>query len=1099
MKRTLMFTLSLVVAVTALILMLTTISWAKGAQPVPSLAPPLAPNRPHDPHSGVYTMYDTLTPADLMSVTYQWVEIRDDADYVWNMGGWYSGYSDVSDPYPIGFFFPFYEDFYTHFRISESGYIFFEKQGVAVGSGNGWPDPIPSSNLTTTDAANNFIAPFAAYLYGYPGLSHVYVRNDSVPERRTIIEFEDVVWCCGLYNPRTFQIVLYPSGDIQMQYRKITNFAGTLDEDLSRDFVVGLENLDGSAGDVYTQGTQFIPDSADYWQDQMAIRFHPNFTDVQAIFLPPSETIWDDPGNFIEATAYLYLGASEEITRSFNLTHSLVVSSSVPEAEWKFGVTYPPSIPAITGTYSSTLSLVVLVPAAVTNVDDMATLTITAESIDATPFISATFTLIYGPAHRDLQIAKTLDPDVPPAGNGAFRYRLTVTNTDYLGSDRAAIANGVIVTDLLPSGVTYEDCARTYWWRGCGSAITTGTIGSQVVVTLNLGTMYLNEVENWWLEMRNTGNAPGTLVSNMAHVTTTENVELGYGPNNHDTIAFTVASVVTADLFIEKDYWYDNDYVAAGQAIPYYIRFYNGGAGNAPLLDDATIVDLLPENTTFNRARLYYDGPELEPNVEGPITPTISGPMNRLLTFAIPFVDNGWWNDGWIELWVNIPATIPLGTRLPNVVTITHPSAPEPASDVEWVEIASNYVDPFVDKEPSKDEEGNVIHPGPGQDYTYWINYGNNSVLVDASDVIITDTLPPSVTLVSVSAAPYLSGPVTSVSPEGLVQLTWYTDTAPGIPRTQRGQIAVVVHIDDNVRPGTILVNQVVITYTGGAYWPSTTADDTDVVTIEVASDLERSQKLVDNPTPDAGDTVQYTLVVSNTNLVNTVSFTASDVLPLGLLAYAGHQTPTTGVVVIGPRSILWSGAVSPTSAVTLAFQATVADVAYAGQHIRNTVYITGGNILLERSCDVTVARGVFDGSRKTVSAPEAIGSGDTITYTITARNDGSTSRVVTVTDSLPLSVTLVSGSFDPTTGTAVLPPGGNRAFTWTINVDGMSSESLNFQVTVTDGLTTGVTITNVAYLDDGFSPVPLPLVAPFTIGRRPGSFIYLPLVLRNY
>ncbi|MEE8389935.1 MAG: hypothetical protein V3S14_03945, partial [Anaerolineae bacterium] len=538
--------------------------------------------------------------------------------------------------------------------------------------------------------------------------------------------------------------------------------------------------------------------------------------------------------------------------------------------------------------------------------------------------------------------------------------------------------------------------------------------------------------------------------------------------------------------------------------IPFDIYFYNdgnNGIGNVPLYD-ATVVDLLPENTTFDRADLNYDGPELVPGAEGPITPTTIGdPMNRTLSFDIPFVDNGGWNEARLRIWVNVPYTIPLGTRLTNAVTISHGS--DSASDSETVEVTSNYVDPFVDKEPSKDRNDNVILPGPGQDYTYWIYYGNRSMLADAMDIILTDTLPHSVTLVSASATPYLTGPVTSVLPDGRAQLTWVPVFEPGttlrmpVPPGWEGQIALVVHIDEDVQPGTKLVNRVAITYSG-VYTPSTLADDTDVVTVEVVSDLAMSQKLVDNPTPDAGGSVEYTLAINNTSLTNTISFTVSDVLPPSL-SYLDHYTPARGSVTTGPDSILWMGEVSPTSGVTLTFRAAITDVAYAGQSIRNTAHISGGGVYLERWRDVTVARGVFDGSSKTPSAAGDVVSGGLLTYTITARNDGSTSRVITITDSLPPAVTLVGGSFNATTGTAVLPPGNLRAFTWTISVDGMSSESLSFQVTVTDGLSTGVTIENVAYLDDGFAPEPLPLTAIVTVGESPGSTIYLPLVLRNY
>jgi len=1042
-------------------------------------------------------LYDTLTPSDVPTATYQWIEIRHSADYEWDLGGVHSGHGDVSCSYPIGFVFPFYDDFYTQFRISEKGYIFFEKQGVEVGSGRGRPGLIPSNNLTGTDAANNFIAPFADDLFGHPGISHVYVRNDSNP-RRTIIQFENVVWCCGLYNPRTFQIILEPSGDITMQYLKITNFAGPLDEDLNKTVVVGLENLYGSAGDVYTQGF-FIPSATDFWQDKMAILFRPNFTGVQAVFLPPSQVLWDDPGNSITTTSDLYLGASEEVTRSFNLTYSLAVSSSVPIATWAQGITYPTYVSSFSGTYSTTLQFVTAVPAAA-DINDVATVTFTAESTATTPPISATFTLTYGPAHRDLQIEKTLNPDIPPADGGALRYRLVITNTDFNDSNRGAIAHGVMVTDLLPSGVTYEDCRRTYWWHGCGSAVTTGTIGSRTVVTVNVGTMRIDEVETIWLELRNS-NASGSVI-NTAHITTTGNVELGYGPNNSDSEPFAVAGSVASELHVHKRYPYphrDQNFTAAGQAIPYNVYFYNDGrdghTGNVPLYD-ATIVDLLPENTTFNRAELRYDGPELVVGAEGPITPTIGGPMSRTLTFDIPFVDNGFWNEARLQIWVNVPQTTPIGIHLTNTVTISDGLSFD--SDSEVVEVTSSYVDPFVDKEPSRDELGNIIPPEPGKDYTYWITYGNRNMLTYATNVFITETLPTSITLVSASSGRYLTGPVTSTLPGGIVQITWYTDTAPGIPPGGMGQIAVVVHVGSDVPPGTELVNQVVITYSG-EFTPSTTVDDTDIVTVEVASEINGSRKLVSDANPSAGDTIEYTIVVSNTSLTYTVSFTVSDVLPAGLLAYVGHDLPSTGSIVTGANSILWTGEVISNSEAALAFQATVTEAAYINQVIRNLAYITGTNVTggetsIVRWVAVTVARGVFGSSSKTASSDQ-VASGDPLTYTITALNNGSISRVVTVTDSLPPDVTLVSGSFDPTAGT-VITSSDSRVFTWTTSVAGPGSESLSFQATITEGLEDGVTVENIAYLDDGYSPDPIPLAATVTV-KNP-SIIYLPIVLRN-
>ncbi len=916
------------------------------------------------PPSGFYSLYSSLRPEDVPTATYEWLEIRDTADFEWNLGGRGGGDWDVSRNYQIGFYFPFYEDLYTQFRVSEKGYIFFPKPGVDIGTGRGRPGLIPSNALTgTDDAINNFIAPFADDLFGNPDISRVYVRHDSNP-RRTIIEFENMVWCCGRNNPRTFQIILYPNGDIKMQYLKVTNFAGSLDEGLNRVVIVGLENLDGSAGDVYTQGT-FLPEVAATWQDEMALRFAYHISGTQAMFIPPERTIWDDPGRKITTTSELYLGAADYVSRSFFLTHTVAVSSNLSISDWLKDLSYPATIGALTGTYSSTQQFVVSIPASVTNIYDMATVTFTAISTDATPYLSATFKLTYGPAHRDLQIAKRLDPDIPPAEGGALRYHLLITNTDQGDSDRAAVAHNVVVTDLLPAGVTYEDCHRSDpWWHRCGSAIQTSEQNSQTLLTLDLGNLHINEVESIWLEVRN-HNSTGEILSNMAHVTTTEDIELGYGPNNHAGVTCTVALSAT-ELHLDKDYPHNNNYVAVSQTIPYNIHVYNNGrnnhTGNTPLYN-ATIVDQLPEGTSFDHAELYYAGPELITDTEGPITPSILGHLHNTLVFTLPFVDNGDWNYATLRLWVNVPPTIPLYTYLTNTATIYHGS--ESDSDSERIRVVSQYVDPFVEKEASLDDDGNAIPAGPGQDYTFWVHYGTRSIHRRAEGIIITDTLPYSVSLVSVSAAPYLQDSITRTLSDGRVQIIWHQDTIQlntnrtiwdAIPTDWRGQIAVVVRVDENVPPATQLVNQAVLTYTGD-YDPAISTDDTAYVTVEVNSDLYGSQKLVDNPTPRANNAVWYTLLISNTNPTAALPFTVSDTLPEGVLTYITHQSPTTGQVITDDGRLLWTGGtVGPNSTVTLTFQALVTRTATPGQIIHNTFTLTGGNLVIKRGVDITIA-----------------------------------------------------------------------------------------------------------------------------------------------
>lgn len=939
MARTFKLLLALIFAWGGITLALTGLALAGDTVPVtPGQTGPAA--RPHSPNSGVYTLYDSLTPADVPTATFNWVDISGSADFTWDLGGDFVEDADLSPTFPLGFIFPFYDEFYSEVRISEKGYLLFEQPGVNVGGG--LPAEIPANALGAGDGANNFIAPFAGDLFGYPNVSRVYVRNDTAP-RRTIIQFSNVVWCCGQNNPRTFQVILYPDGTIDYQYLKVANFPGALDQ--GQVVRVGLENLNGSAGDVYIQGP-FTPNDPAFWRDGLAIRYDRSLPLVIPQFLPDLVRVWDDPDQPITVTTQLYLFAEASEARSFNIINqSLVVSSATPLADWENNLTFPATTPSINGTFSETLQFGVTVPTGA-DFSDIATATFVAESIEP-PVVTGTFTIIYGPAHRDLQIAKTLDPNIAPAETGAFRYRLAITNTDYNNSNRPGLARGVVVTDVLPLGVVYEDCRRGQNYESCGGSVVTSAVGGQTQITWNIAELGVDQRRTIFLELRNT-NPGGTPVDNTAFITLTGGIELGYPDRNSDSASFTVDSTDKIELRVVKDYPYPfngRNYIGAGQVIPFDIFYYNDGRqghiGNVPI--SATLVDTLPAGVTFDRATLTgdYNGPQ--------ITPVIGGPDNRTLTFNDLTADNGDWNERRIRLWVTVPQSTPVGSLLTNTVTLQ--GGGDSDSDEEVLEVASNFADPFVDKAPSRDDQGNLISPEPGLDYTYWITYGNRSVLTGAENFAITDTLPASVTLVSASPGQYLTGPFTSTA-GGITTVSWFTDT---LPRGATGQVLIIVRVDDNLPPGAPLVNQVSITYTND-FSPSNELDDTDVLTTETASQINASAKQVNNPTPAAGATVEYTIRVDNVG--PATPFTVTDVLPPGLV-FVSHDPPSTGVAAFnaGARTLSWTGGVvAENGQASLTFRAAITDTAQAGQAIPNTANISIPGVSINRTVNVTVA-----------------------------------------------------------------------------------------------------------------------------------------------
>jgi hypothetical protein len=164
---------------------------------------------------------------------YQWSEVA----YAWTdiTGQGALSFNDMDDdfagPLPIGFSFPFYENTYTQLYVSTDGLVTFEN-GVVEISNQFLPRDIKPNNL---------IAPLWMDLHTCPSTpctAKVFTKLLSSPAR-FVIQWNEVVRY-GSSNPLTFQVVLYPSGDIELRYKTITGELG--------DYTVGIEDRDGADG-----------------------------------------------------------------------------------------------------------------------------------------------------------------------------------------------------------------------------------------------------------------------------------------------------------------------------------------------------------------------------------------------------------------------------------------------------------------------------------------------------------------------------------------------------------------------------------------------------------------------------------------------------------------------------------------------------------------------------------------------------------------------------------------------------------------------------------------------------------------------------------
>jgi uncharacterized repeat protein (TIGR01451 family) len=261
-----------------------------------------------------------------------------------------------------------------------------------------------------------------------------------------------------------------------------------------------------------------------------------------------------------------------------------------------------------------------------------------------------------------------------------------------------------------------------------------------------------------------------------------------------------------------------------------------------------------------------------------------------------------------------------------------------------------------------------------------------------------------------------------------------------------------------------------------------------------ILADLEVA-KTVNNATPNEGDTIIYTITVTNNGPDDATGVQLTDVLPTGLTF--GGYTATQGTY--NGTTGLWTvGNLDNTARATLTITATV-DSGTCGMTITNTASVTANQSdpnpdNNEDSVAITVSCADLEVAKTVNNATPNVS--DAIAYTITVTDNGPDDATgVQITDKLPTGLifggyTATQGTYNSTTG---LWKGGNVANT--------ASATLTITATVDSG-TGGRTITNTAHSltadqpdlnpdNNEASAVITPTLAVYGL--------YLPIICRNY
>ena len=203
----------------------------------------------------------------------------------------------------------------------------------------------------------------------------------------------------------------------------------------------------------------------------------------------------------------------------------------------------------------------------------------------------------------------------------------------------------------------------------------------------------------------------------------------------------------------------------------------------------------------------------------------------------------------------------------------------------------------------------------------------------------------------------------------------------------------------------------------------------------------------IDSPDPVlAGDNLTYNLTVTNSGPRDAVGVIVTDTLPAGVTFVSatpsqGGCTEAAGVVTCD-LDTLADGA-----SATIAIDVTVNSSTSCGSTLTNTAEVLSSepdpNIGNNAASADTTVNCAADLSITKSASPARVVAGDNITYTLTVKNNGpSDATEVTVTDTLPAGVTVVSATPSQGSCTGVicnlgdLPSGAIATITIVVTVD---------------------------------------------------------------
>jgi uncharacterized repeat protein (TIGR01451 family) len=547
------------------------------------------------------------------------------------------------------------------------------------------------------------------------------------------------------------------------------------------------------------------------------------------------------------------------------------------------------------------------------------------------------------PRRADLQVQKTVSNATPNVGDNVT---FTVTLRD-LGPDAAT---NVTVNDLLPAGLSLVSATPSQGtYDGTSGVWTVGTVDLSAARTLTLTAQVVSPVAR----------------TNTAAVSHSDQ----FDPNPGNNTASATETPQQADLALAKAV--SNPTPNVGDTVTFTVTLANNGPDAAT---NVAVNDLLPAGLTFVTATpslgSYNSGAGLWS------VGTVAGDSNATLA---------------IEARVTSPAA------RTNTAAVSHSDQfdPNPGNNTASATETPQQADLALAKAVSNPT------PNVGDTVTFTVTLANNGPDA-ATNVTVADPLPAGLNLIGATPSQGSYDPVTGVWTVGTV--------AAGAPQTLQLQAQVV---SPAARTNTATVAH------ADQFDPDATNNQASATETPQRADLALT-KSVSDLTPNVGDSISFTVTLTDNGPDAATSVTVQDLLPSGLTFVSatpseGAYSSATGVWTVGtvttatPQTLTIRATVASSTA-----QTNTATISHADQFDPNPGNNSASATETPQRADLLVT--------KSVSNPTP-NVGDTITYTVTVTDNGPDPATgVTVQDTLPPGISFVSatpsqGSYNRTTG----------------------------------------------------------------------------------